>query len=285
MVSATVIGGLGLAGSWIVAGQLLAPHPRSAGTPPEGLNAETVSFASGSGAQISGWSISAEHSQGVIVLVHGIRESRSSMLDRAHLLHRAGYSVLTIDLQAHGESTGDRITVGHLEKHDVRAAVEAARNLHPGQPIGVIGVSLGGAAALLASPLGIDALVLESVYPNIEDAIQNRVEARLGALAAIPTEILVLQLRMRLDISPDDLRPIDHIGDCGCPVFLISGTNDRHTTAEETREMFSAARQPKQLWLVDGAEHEDLQSHTPRSYEAKLMEFLDQHLQTGDRGV
>ncbi|MDG2359568.1 MAG: hypothetical protein P8M20_07945 [Planctomycetaceae bacterium] len=64
------------------------------------------------------------------------------------LLHGEGYSVVMIDLQAHGEIFGTQITSGHLEKHDARAAVEFARNQHSNESIGV---SLGGAYALLAS--------------------------------------------------------------------------------------------------------------------------------------
>lgn len=66
------------------------------------------------------------------------------MLDRARWLHDEGYSSLLIDLQAHGESTGNHITGGYLEKHDVASAVKFARNRHPTESIGVIGVSLGG---------------------------------------------------------------------------------------------------------------------------------------------
>ena len=160
----------GLIASWIAAGVLVAPCPSAIGDPPADLNATAFTLNSESGSMISGWHTQPEHSNGVIVLLHGIRGSRLSMVDRARLLHNHGYATVLIDLQAHGESSGDTITVGHLEKHDVRAAVEFARHEHPNERIGVIGVSLGGAAAVLASPLDIDALAIESVYSNITDA-------------------------------------------------------------------------------------------------------------------
>ena len=51
----------------------------------------------------------------------------------------------------------------------------------PGEKIGAIGSSLGGAAALLGPhPLPVDALVLESVYPDIGAATGNRIRAVLG---------------------------------------------------------------------------------------------------------
>ncbi|MEZ6086790.1 MAG: alpha/beta fold hydrolase [Pirellulaceae bacterium] len=197
----------GLIAPWFVAGALVAPSPRVVGDPPRELNATAFTLNSDSGSLISGWHTQPNTSNGVIVLLHGIRGSRLSMLDRARMLHDAGYATVMIDLQAHGESPGEVITVGYLEQHDVRAAVEFARREHPNEPIGVIGVSLGGAAALLASPLNIDALVLESVYPNIHDAIHNRVAAKLGPLSSIPAALLLIQLQPRLGISSTGFAP------------------------------------------------------------------------------
>jgi alpha-beta hydrolase superfamily lysophospholipase len=268
----------GLIASWFVAGALVAPSPRVIGDPPRELNATAFTLNSDSGSLISGWHTQPNSSNGVIVLLHGIRGSRLSMLDRARMLHDAGYATVMIDLQAHGESSGDVVTVGYLEQHDVRAAVEFARREHPNEPIGVIGVSLGGAAALLASPLDIDALVLESVYPNIHDAIHNRVAAILGPLSTIPASLLLIQLQPRLGISPTELRPIDHMPDIECPVCVASGTDDQHTTESETQAMFSAAPEPKHLWLVDGAAHVDLLRDDPMQYRQQIVRFLDRHL-------
>lgn len=264
--------------SWFVAGQLVAARPQVIGSPPADIRATSISLDSESGATISGWYIQADDSRGVIVILHGIRGSRLSMVERARFLNNAGYSIVMIDLQGHGESSGKQITIGHLEKHDVRAAVEFARKQHPNEPIGVIGVSLGGASALLASPLGIDALVIESVYPDIESAINNRVGARLGPLSTLPAWLLLMQLEPRLGIEKSQLRPIDHVSNVGCPIFVISGTEDLHTTAAETRTVFETAKEPKELWLVDGAAHVDLLDNSPREYQSRVREFFDEHL-------
>lgn len=269
---------VGLFASWFVAGQLVASRPQKIGHSPADIPGTSISLESESGATIAGWHILADDSIGVIILLHGIRDSRLSMLDRARFLSAAGYSIVMVDLQGHGESSGEQITIGHLEKHDARAAVEFARQQHPDEPIGVVGVSLGGASALLASPLGIDALVIESVYRDIESAINNRVAARLGPLSAIPAGLLLMQLEPRLGIEKSQLRPIDHISETECPIFVISGTEDLHTTAAETRSLFEAAKEPKELWLVDGAAHVDLLDNSPTEYQSRVTVFFDEHL-------
>lgn len=103
------------------------------------------------------------------------------MLSRMRLLNAAGYSVLAIDLAAPGESAAARITFGANESRGVAAAVTYLRQACPGERIGIVGVSLGAASFVLARPRPVvDAVVLESMYPTIEDAIANRLAIRLG---------------------------------------------------------------------------------------------------------
>jgi fermentation-respiration switch protein FrsA (DUF1100 family) len=283
LIAAAIVLGLGGIVAWIVGGQLVTPRPAEIGSGPDDLPIVAISLTSESGAKLSGWHIpnddeQGENRRGVIVLLHPIRGSRLTMLPRARWLHSVGYSIVMIDLQAHGESTGEQITLGHLESRDARRAVEFARASHPNEPIGVLGVSLGGASSLLASPLDIDALILESVYPTIEQAIHNRVAAQLGPLASIPSKLLLWQLQPRLGIDPSNLRPIDRIAAVGCPVFIMSGADDEHTTVAETRAMFRLAKEPKDLWIVDGAQHVDLCGAATNAYKKRVLNFLATHM-------
>lgn len=264
----------GMAIAWAVGGMLLSPQNREIGPPPTDLLCDVVSIPSQSGSTLAGWHVRADHSSGVVVVVHGIGNSRLGMVPRARLLRDAGYSVVLIDLQAHGESPGQRVTLGQLEQHDVRAAVQFARQQHPGEPVGVIGVSLGGAAAVLGSPLGVEALVLESVFPRIQDAVANRIPRSLGPLRSVPAFLLLAQLRPRLGCAASELCPLDRISQSGCPVFVMSGELDQNTTAAESERLFTAAAEPREFWLVPRAGHDDLCDFVPVDYQEHLLKFL-----------
>ncbi len=168
--------GILLAGTvtWFAGGALIAPANRTVGPPPENYPAQSCEIRSSSGAKIAAWYAPIANSHATVILLHPIRGDRRSMLSRAHLLRERGYSTLLIDLQAHGESSGENITVGYRERHDVIAAIDFVRTQNPGQKIGIIDRSLGRAATLLATP-DIDALVIESVYPTVSEAVHNRV--------------------------------------------------------------------------------------------------------------
>jgi uncharacterized protein len=255
------------------------------GAPPTDLAAENVTIESGSGARLRGWFLAGQPDGGGVILMHGVRANRLSMVRRARMLYAAGFSVLLFDFQAHGGSTGKRITFGHLEALDAMAAVAYVKHRLPGERIGVIGTSLGGAAALLGPrPLPVDALVLESVYPDIAAATANRIHGVLGSqVGSVVTRPLVylfeLLLSPSLGVTPDELRPIDHIADVGVPVLIVSGTRDTRTTARETVAMFERAHEPKFLWLVDGAGHVDLEGYAPDAYRAHVLAFLAGELQ------
>src|SRR6266446_3202738 len=259
-------------------GWLLAhPVQTAIGNPPADLNAESVTFASDSGATVHGWWCPIQNANGVVLLLPGIRANRLSMVERARFLRRAGYSVLLIDLQATGETTGDHITFGWKESRDVLAAIDFIRQTDPIAPVAIIGSSLGGVAALLATPpLKIGALVLEEVYPTIEIATRNRMENYLGVFGRILTPVLLNQLQWRIGVSASQLCPVDHIANVECPVLIISGEKDRNTRPSDTRMLFEHARSPKELWFVPNAGHVDLHRAVREDYESRILAFLKQ---------
>ena len=155
--------------------------PAMIGPPPPDLQAETIEIPSPSGSLLRGGSAGFRVSRGVVILMHGVRANRLSMVERARLFRANGYSVLLFDFQAHGESPGEHITFGSLESRDARAALDRVHRELPGQPVAAVGTSLGGAAAILADPPLPTALVLESVYPTIEEGTATAADS-LGLL-------------------------------------------------------------------------------------------------------
>ncbi len=214
-----------------------------------------------------------------MVLLHGLRATRLNMLNRARFLHREGFAVLLCDFQAHGESTGRHITFGYLESRDAQAEVRLVRERAPGERVGIIGVSLGGAAAILsARPLDADAMVLESVYPTIDDAVSDRRTSRLGPWASTLAPLLIMQLRPRFGFGAGQLRPIDRVPAVHAPKLFLAGTEDRSTTIRESERLFQAAAGPKELWEIRRARHEDLYAFAGEEYRKRVGDFLKEHL-------
>lgn len=263
---------------WHMGSQLMASANHPVGAAPADLRVENVEFPSDSGTTIHGWFVAGEPGKGAVVLMHGVHSDRRSMVARAKFLSHAGYAVLLFDFQAHGGSPGQRITFGYLESRDATAAVEFLRHKLPGEKIGVIGGSMGAAAALLAHPpLPVEAMVLESCYPTIYQATEDRMAVRFGSLGKLVTPLLTCQLKPRLGIGLADLAPLECAKQISVPKFFLAGTADQNTTIEEARALFAAA-QPKQSWWLEGAGHVDQHTFAGDEYEKRVLAFLAIHL-------
>ena len=112
-----------LVGLWAVGERLSAPAHAIIGQSPSALGARSVTISTTAGEFVSGWFAPGIPGRGAVLLLHGVRSDRRQMLARSLSLHRAGYSVLLIDLPSHGECSGSRITFGYREAEGVRAAL------------------------------------------------------------------------------------------------------------------------------------------------------------------
>lgn len=280
-VAASAVAALLCAGAALfAAGEVLSrPAARPIGAPPADFPARVVHLDGSATGDVVGWFAAGQPGQGAVLLLHGVRADRTQMTQRARFLNRAGYATLLIDLPAHGESAGSRITFGAHEAAGVAAALAYLQREAQGERIGVIGVSLGAASTVLAHPAPPPAaVILESMYPTIEEAVVDRLTMRLGPPGAALAAPLLWQLPLRAGVDARELRPIEHLAALRAPVLIVSGSEDRHTTWPETQRLFDAAAEPKELWRVEGAAHVDLHAYQPEPYERRVLQFLGRHL-------
>lgn len=258
---------------------LRQPALRSIGAPPLDLPAKSIVLRNVRNEPVAGWMVAGQPGQGVVVLLHGVRGDRREMIDRARFLNRLGYSVLLIDLPAHGESAAEHITYGLNESEGVKTALGYLSHEFPDERVGVIGVSLGAASLVLSEPSPAPAaVVLESMFPTITEAVSDRLRLHLGPLAKPLAALLLWQLPLRIGVSPEQLRPIARLSSLRSPVLIASGSMDRHTTVSETERLYDAASRPKDLWIVEGAAHVDLHAFDPAAYESKISAFLAKYV-------
>ena len=135
---------------------------------------------------------------------------------------------------------------------------------------------------LAPQPLGVDAVVLEAVYPRISQAVEDRIRIFLGPLAPVLAPLLLAQLQPRLHISVSDLEPIRSIALLKTPVLVVAGSKDERTTIAESQELFERAAAPKLLWVVQGARHQDFLDYDRDGYEAHVLTFLIEALRPAE---
>lgn len=285
LLLAGLLGYFGI-GAYVIA-RLTQINRQSPLSSPEayGLPYEEVTIHTRDGLALAGWFIRAAESGPAVVMVHGHTSCRGCEFDGRFVelaaeLHRAGFSILMIDLRAHGESEGRRFTLGEYERWDVLGAVDWLRE-RGFERIGVLGVSLGAAAAVKAAadPEGgqnIDALVLDSGFGDVSELVEKRFPEESGLPPAfLPGVLLMGRLLLHVDI--DKIRPVADLPRIKAPVMLIFSEKDQQIPLHQFHAM-AAARPDAEVWLVDDAEHARIYNAHPQAYVTRVSRFLAEAL-------
>src|SRR5262249_8719440 len=62
------------------------------------------------------------------------------------------------------------------------------------------------------------------------------------------------------------------------PLLMIHGGADTYIKPEMAQALFDLAREPKELWFVDGAKHNQALQVATDQYQRRLVAFFDSHL-------
>jgi uncharacterized protein len=253
------------------------PPPEVAWAKIEGYRLKTIdSQAAGA------WFVRGNPEKPCVLLLHGNGESRRSMLRVMELLAKADFTVMSISLHAHGDSTGDVNDFGWSARNDVIAAVDFMERECPKSKIYIVGRSLGAATAVFAAQQlqgRIAGDFLEQPYKDIYSAVWNRLQNHL-----VPGLDLIAYCGLRLwgpVFLPDDpgkLSVYDHIQDIpeSTPILFISGSADRHARLDDVKTLLNRVESHAQIVIFEGAEHVELDQKDPELYRKTLLTFLNE---------
>jgi fermentation-respiration switch protein FrsA (DUF1100 family) len=187
------------------------------------------------------------------------------------------------DFRAHGASDGVRSTIGYREADDIVAAVAflAARPELASLPVGVIGVSMGGAAALMAAAREprIAAVAADSAFATLHDIAAGGLRElyRLPAYPFTPLIVRFGELLTRARIRFN--RPVDAVAAIAPrPLLLIHGDADTLIPLKDAHALYAAAGEPKELWIVPGVRHGSALAHDQDAYIRRLDHFFSDAL-------
>jgi uncharacterized protein len=216
----------------------------------------------------------------LVILASGYGDTQDQMLSIAEFLHSAGFSVLTYNSRGRPPSGGRYVTVGALEQKDVVSVVNYAvgRSDVDANRIGILGISMGGASAILAAAKDkrIRAVVDDSGFSDGPRVIATAFEhfVHLPAFPFAPITVAIADSRAGIDITR--VRPVDVVAEISPrPLLIIHDQGDPVALADNSLRNFAAAGQPKQLWLVPGSGHADAQIIAKSQYQSRVTSFFE----------
>jgi hypothetical protein len=241
-----------VAGAWAVVVLLawafqrrLIYQPLGSSVPPveevlEG--AEAIALETSDGIALGAWYLPArgeKDERAAVLVFNGNAGNRADRAGLAEAFSREGFSVLLFDYRGYGGNAGRPDEPGLLE--DARAARRWLERRVDPERIVYFGESLGTAVAIaLAAEAPPAALVLRSPFPSL-------VEVARRHYPFLPVRPL---LRDRFEC-------LDRVRRARSPVLVIAGERDRIVPPSLSRKLFEAAGEPKRLWILPGADHND----------------------------
>jgi dipeptidyl aminopeptidase/acylaminoacyl peptidase len=279
-VAVVIIGAISLHGS----SQLIRRRVPDASSDPAqyGLTYEEVTFSSRDGLTLRGWFIPALEARGTVIFCHGHAGSMDPDVKYTPAFHKRGYDVLMFDFRGHGRSEGQHVSMGYYERQDLLGAVDYLRSRGIDR-VGVLGFSMGGAVAMATAPHteAIRAVVSDGGFARLSDAVTAGVRERglPGSLASLVGYLITWLMGLRLGCSPSGADPIGWV-DKIAPraLFIIQGALDPFVTVEKARELYAAADEPKDIWIVPEAGHRQADRYYPEQYHHRVLAFFDQWL-------
>ena len=251
-----------------------------------GASYEDVAFTTSDGVKLSGWLIKPSEVRPEmpgIIICHGLGANRSDFTDLAVMFAKRGYWVLTFDFRAHGDSGGSRTSLGYHEQKDVAAAL-AFLSARPGvdrRRIGIFGFSLGGSTAILAAAAtrGFAAVAADSAFTSLRDQAGEAITG-FYHLPSFPFVTLsVLGYEAYFQTSARNIAPESVIGSISpAPLLIIAGEGDKMIPAENSRRLFTAAREPKELWIIPVEGHGGTIAAAGDEYNRRVGDFFDRQL-------
>ena len=269
------------------------------------LRGEEVRFRSFDGTSLQGMWLRApgpvRREGGAIVFCHEFGSDMYSCARYVRPLIEAGFDVFTFDFRGHGDSScprGYRLLQWPSDKEleDVLGATAYVEEALSGQgrpvKIGIVGISRGAGAAILAasSDPHITCLVCDGVFSTTETlvALMKRwayIFARVKLVYENHPDAFwrfLLWCMMRLAQPklgrrfPSVRKALQNM--VSRPVMFIHGARDSYIRPPQAELLHRVAAEPKFLWVVPGAKHNQAVLIAPQAYADRTIAFFRKYL-------
>ena len=179
-----------------------------------------------------------------VVLVHGLRTSRTMWRAQVEALERAGHPALAVDLPGHGARLDEEFTLdGAVDT--VRAGVDAV-----GGRALVVGLSLGGYVAIAHAarhPEQVAGLVAAACCTRPWRPVVGAWRAAASAIGRLPDRGAGLN-----EFLVDRMLPPAGAADAGAGGFAVTVMTDALREIAAARPLDDLARVQAPVWLVNG---------------------------------
>ncbi len=223
-------------------------------------NAQEIQIKSHDGLDLLAQWVPAENPKGTIILAHGYRSTKLVDFSMAlEFYHNQGMNLLLPDQRSHGKSEGKYITFGVKESRDMEGWIAFHNQNFGNYPIILSGLSMGASTMLYLAdrdqPDNVKGIIADCGFTS-PYAIISEVFRRVVHLPPAPSmwaTNLFTRVFAGFGLQEKDTRKT--LPNSKVPVLMVHGVDDGFVPCEMTRQGYAVCADPKELFLVEGADH------------------------------
>ena len=245
---------------------------------------EQLSITSFDGLRLSGYYYPVQGGSDCLVIAfNGYRSnSRGQYSHITKYLNGLGIDVLLVDNRAHGESEGEYVGFGVLDRLDCRKWVEFMNEkLHHSCSIYIYGVSMGGATVLMATGLDLPAevkgVISDCGFTTPRDVFKHVLNKRyhLPSLRILEAANKICLRTAKYDIG--GASAVEAVKGSTIPLLVIHGEKDDFVPAWMAPEIYNtSAAKHKKLLMVKNAYHAESYFIDMENYQKTFIEFINE---------
>lgn len=219
------------------------------------------------------------------VIVHGYTDNAIRMMMIGYMYNRSlGYNILLPDLRYSGQSDGNYLQMGWLDRKDVMQWMNVANQIYGDSTQMVIhGISMGGATTMMVSgepqPDYVKCFVDDCGYTSVWNQFGKELKEQFG-LPEIPLMYTASWLcNLKYGWNFTEASALEQVKKCQLPMLFIHGEKDDYVPTWMVYQLYEAKPQPKELWIVPNADHATSYKLNKETYTEKVKLFTDKYIQ------
>lgn len=218
------------------------------------------------------------------VIIHGYTDNAIRMMMIGYLYNkRLGFNILLPDLRNTGMSDGDAIQMGWLDRKDVMLWMETANHIYGDSTRMVVhGISMGAATTMMVSgepqPGYVKCFIEDCGYTSVWDQFSKELKEQFG-LPRFPL-LYTADILCRIEYGWrfKEASALKQVAQCRLPMFFIHGDKDGYVPTWMVYKLYEAKPEPKELWVVPGADHAHSYLFHTEEYTQKVKAFVEKYI-------
>ncbi len=266
-----------------------ARFPHSSTPADRGIAFREVRFPAINGLQLYGWWMpaknlnrSSDEKTPTLILVHGWGRNLERTMPYIEHLYPLGFNLLAFDSRNHGSSDPEKVSSMLKFAEDILAAVKFVVQQKGAEPewIGVVGLSVGGAAAIYAAAHDERIRCVVTVGSFAHPVEVMAWEFKKRHIPFYPIGWMVLKyVEYLIQARFDDFAPVNNIGRAKARILLVHGDRDTVVPVQQADRLAGAGDPQKvEKWILPGRGHSDC--HEEPGYWDRLQSFFTECLAT-----